>query len=66
MARQYTLLLGDVRLQIPWDGRPPRDLTRARKALFLRRKAQKSVSEFEDSEQYDLFETLDEKAYSHG
>jgi len=31
----------------------------------ITRKAQKSVSEFEDSEQYDLFETLDEKALRH-
>jgi len=32
---QLELEFHDVRLQIPWDGRSPRSLTKAARALFL-------------------------------
>jgi len=39
----------------PWEGRSPRGLTRASKALFLRREPQKDDRFFVDPDQYDLF-----------
>jgi len=40
---------------LPWGGQSPRALTRAAKALFLRREPQKDDSFFVDPDQYDLF-----------
>ena len=40
---------------MPWRGQSPRALTRARKALFLRREAQKGDRFVVDPNQYDLF-----------
>ncbi len=45
----------------PWDGQSPRYLTRGRKALFLRQEPQKSVSEFVDPDQYDIWPTSPER-----
>ncbi len=53
--RQLSLLLGDVEVSVPWEGRSPRLLTKASKALFLRREPQKDDCFFVDPDQYDLF-----------
>ncbi len=53
--RQLSLLLGDVEVLVPWEGRSPRLLTRASKALFSRREPQKDDRFFVDPDQYDLF-----------
>lgn len=53
--RQLVLELNDLRLRIPWEGRCPRGLTKGSKLLFLRQEPPKSVSEFVDPEQGDLF-----------
>jgi len=50
------LALNDERLVLPWRGQSPRDLTRARKALFLKRERQKDERFFVDPRQFDLFE----------
>ena len=42
---------------IPWDGRSPRGLTRARQALFSRREPQKTPAIF-DVDQLPLFPRL--------
>ena len=52
MEDQYSL---DLRVLGPWGGQSPRALTRAAKALFLRREPQKDDSFFVDPNQYDLF-----------
>jgi len=52
---QLEFVLDDVRLNLPWNGRSPRGLTKAAQALFLSQAAQKSVSEFVDPEQGDLW-----------
>jgi len=39
---------------LPWRGISPRELTRSRKALFLRREPQKPERFFVDPEQLDL------------
>ena len=41
--------------QMPWRGVSPRELTRSRKALFLRREPQKHERFFVDPDQGDLF-----------
>ena len=46
--RQLELELNDSRLNVLWEGRSPRELTRVRMGLFLSQEAQKSVSEFVD------------------
>ncbi len=53
-------LFEDV-VRLPWNGRSPRSLTVARKALFLRRKPQRTPADF-DVDQYDLFTTVPEEA----
>ena len=55
VGEQLELSLDDVRLKIPWGGRRPRDLTRSANGLFLSRRAQKSVSDSVNVDQYDLF-----------
>jgi len=40
---------------LPWAGQSPRSLTRASKALFLRRKPQKDDCFFVDVSQLDMF-----------
>ncbi len=40
---------------LPWGGRSPRGLTKARKGLFLRQEPPKSVSEFADPDQIEMF-----------
>jgi len=52
---QLELALDDVRVLIPWQGRNPRGLTKARMSLYLSQEAQKSMREFVDPEQGDLF-----------
>ena len=52
---QLVLELGDAKLRIPWGGRAPRELTKIRKTLFLRREPQKDDRFFVDPGQYDLF-----------
>ncbi len=42
----------------PWEGCSPRGLTRGSKALFLRRKPQKTPAIFVDPNQYDLFRSV--------
>ena len=53
--KQFVLCLGDRRKAAPWDGRSPRDLTKIKKLLFLRREPQKDDRFFVDPGQYDLF-----------
>ena len=57
---QLDLALGDCLIggeegEVPWGGVAPRTLTKIHMALFLRRKAQKSVSEFADPAQLELW-----------
>ncbi len=55
---QLELALDDVRVpvaRVPWSGSSPRDLTRARLALFLEQSGKKSMR---DLLQYDLFADL--------
>ncbi len=40
---------------LPWQGRSPRETTKARKALYLRQEPQKDDRFFVDPNQYDLF-----------
>ncbi len=40
---------------LPWRGQSPRALTRCRKALFSRQEPPKSVSEFVDIDQLELW-----------
>ena len=42
-------------LRDPWCGRSPRALTRVALGLILKPRAEKSVSDFVDPEQYDLW-----------
>ncbi len=51
---QLALALFDKRVTIPWEGRSPRDLTRARMTLFSSQEAQKSMSEFVDPAQCEF------------
>ena len=55
MSEQLSLALGDAIAVVPWGGASPRELTRAYKSLFLRRKLQKDDCFFVDPNQYDLF-----------
>ncbi len=59
MARgsQLALALDDVRVRIPWAGRSPRDLTRASSSVIFKARAEKSVSDFVDADQVDLWPT---------
>ena len=43
---------------LPWRGRSPRELTKSRIALFLRREPQKDDCFFVDPDQYDLFRAV--------
>jgi len=53
-------LFEDV-VTLPWHGKSPRTLTESRKALFLRRKPQRTPDDF-DPAQLDLFRTVVKKA----
>jgi len=55
LEQQLVLALEDDVRVVPWDGRSPRSLTRARLALFLRREPQKDERFFVDPCQRDLF-----------
>jgi len=54
MYEQLELRLGDVQKVVPWGGRSPRDLTRAKKVLFFNREGQRTTDLF-GSGQLDLF-----------
>ena len=54
ISDQLELALDDVRVKIPWAGRSPRDLTRARSPIFLSQEAQKSVSDLIYVDQLEL------------
>ena len=54
-CRQLALALDDDRLQIPWEGRSPRELTKIRMFLFSRREPQKSMSELVVGAQLELW-----------
>ncbi len=58
---QLALALDDVRLQLPWSGRSPRDLTRVASLAIFKPGRQKSVSDFVDPDQIDLFEARQKK-----
>ncbi len=47
---------------VPWEGRSPRALTRGALGLIFKPQGVKSVSDFVDPEQYDLFPEAKEKA----
>ena len=47
--------LGTLYEGVPWLGRSPRGLTRVRFMLIFEARAGKSVSDFVDPAQYDLF-----------
>jgi len=61
---QLELILCMPELSVPWEGRSPRELTRGHDILIFRRKAGKSVSEFVDPDQLELWPELTEKAPS--
>ncbi len=46
-----------VECRVPWKGLSPRVLTRSYERFTLKAQAEKSVSDFVDPEQYDLFDT---------
>ena len=48
--------------QQPWGGQSPRVLTAAYKRSILKAQADKSVSDFVNADQYDLFEAVCKKA----
>ena len=50
-------LFGHVSVRLPWDGRSPRSLTKAAKALFLKRERQKDDRFFCDPDQLELMLT---------
>ena len=52
MAQLY---LFEGMVDLPWDGRSPRSLTRSAKALFFKRERQKNERFFVDVNQMDLF-----------
>ncbi len=63
--RQLELCLDDKRVRValvPWSGESPRDLTKARAALFLRREAQKSMRDPLQTDLFDDRSLLAEKA----
>jgi len=41
--------------ELPWRGQSPRALTKAAKSLFLRQEPPKSMSEFVDLAQYEIW-----------
>ena len=43
---------------LPWEGRSPRALTKGYERFTLKAQAAKSVSDFVDPEQYDLWLTM--------
>ncbi len=53
--RQLELGLDDVRLEVPWPGRSPRELTRGFSLLFSRREPQKVRAQISLTDQYDLW-----------
>ncbi len=54
ISTQLDLWTGEID-RVPWAGRSPRELTRGRKFLFSRREPQKSVSDFVDTAQLELW-----------
>jgi len=64
MAMQYDLFL-EVAV-LPWGGRSPRDLTKARISLFLRREPQKDERFFVDPDQIDMFRRRQKKSPQYG
>jgi len=50
----------------PWGGQSPRALTRAAKALFLRREPQKDDRFFVDPDQYDMFPAAIRRRFRYG
>ncbi len=52
---QEELELHDVRLRIPWGGTSPRALTACYQRHILKAQAEKSVSDFVNADQYDLW-----------
>ncbi len=53
---QLELELRDGRIRIPWNGTSPRALTRVHLGLIFQARAAKSVSDFVNPDQLDLFE----------
>ena len=53
---------GLVTVVLPWDGRSPRALTRVALSGIFKAQAGKSVSDFVNPDQYDLFVTRQKKA----
>ncbi len=49
------LVGGTAELRIPWGGRSPRALTRVSLSFIFKPQGEKSMSEFVDPEQCDLF-----------
>ena len=58
---QLDLSLDDARVRIPWDGKRPRDLTRIRIALFLRREPQKACAIWIDPRQCEMWRTANNR-----
>ena len=46
---------------LPWKGQSPRALTRAANGLFLRQEPPKSMREFVDGDQLDLFDVANQR-----
>jgi len=59
---QLELDLNDVRVRIPWSGRSPRGLTRARLAFIFKAQAREKRERSWDSAQLDLFPRAPKKA----
>ena len=55
-TEQREFELDDVRLVLPWGGRSPRELTRARVSFIFKAGAVKKRERIRDPRQLDLFE----------
>ncbi len=63
VGEQLELALLDERLKrVPWNGRSPRDLTRGAELFIFQQRAEKSVRDFVNDDQGDLFEAPRKRA----
>ncbi len=60
--QQQLDMLEELYEGVPWSGRSPRALTAGYKRVILKTQGEKSVSDFVDPDQYDLFDTRQKKA----
>ncbi len=59
------LFEGEEILRLPWGGRSPRALTRVALSLILKTQGEKSMGDFVDPEQYDLWLPIKKRSPSY-